>query len=52
MTSKNKNIQHLYIKNCKTLDIAIGIRAQNLKELRDELTTVYPESIHEIIKLR
>ena len=51
MTSKNKNIQHLYIKNCKTLDIAIEIRAQNLKELRDELLTVHSESTHIIIKL-
>ena len=46
MTSKNENIQAIEIKDCAILNIATGIRAQNLKELRDQLLTIHPESIY------
>jgi hypothetical protein len=46
MTSKNENIQAFNIKDCAILNIATGVRAKNLKELRDQLLTIHPESIH------
>jgi len=46
MTSNNKNIQPLNIKDCAVLNIATGVRSQNLKELRDQLSTIHPESIY------
>ena len=46
MTSKNENIQAFNIKDCAILNIATGARAKNLKELRDQLLTIHPESIH------
>ncbi|GJM16504.1 MAG: hypothetical protein DHS20C13_18310 [Thermodesulfobacteriota bacterium] len=46
MTSKNKNIQTMQVKDCEILNIATAVRAQNLKELRDELKTIHPESIY------
>ncbi len=45
MTSKNENIQPFNIKDCAILNIATGVRAKNLKELRDKLLTIHPESI-------
>ena len=45
MTSKTANLQPLHIKDCALLEIATGVRAQNLKELADSLTSVHPESI-------
>jgi len=45
MTPKNENIQPLDIKDCAVLDIATGVRAQNLKELRNQLVTIHPDSI-------
>ena len=45
MTSKSGNLQPLSIKDCAILNIATGARAKNLKELRDRLLTIHPESI-------
>jgi len=45
MTSKSGNLQPLSIKDCAILNIATGVRAKNLKELRDRLLTIHPESI-------
>ncbi len=45
MTSKTQNIQHLQIKDCEILNIATGVRAQNLQELRDALVSIHPDSI-------
>jgi len=46
MTSKNENIQAIKIKDCAILNIATGMRAKNLIELRDQLLTIHPESIY------
>lgn len=46
MTSKNENIQAIKIKDCAILNIATGMRAKNLIELRDLLLTIHPESIY------
>jgi len=46
MTSKNENIQTFQIKDCAILNIATAVRAQNLKELMDQLATIHPESIY------
>ena len=45
MPPKNENIQTFNIKDCAILNIATGVRAKNLKELRDQLLTIHPESI-------
>jgi len=45
MPSKNENMQSLSIKDCAILNIATGVRAQNIKELKDQLLTIHPESI-------
>lgn len=45
MTSKIENLQTLHIKDCEILNIATGVRAQNLEELRDSLKTIHPDSI-------
>ena len=45
MTSKTENMQPLKIKDCTVLNIATGVRAQNLKELRDALVNIHPGSI-------
>jgi hypothetical protein len=36
----------LLVKDCVLITIATGIRAQNLRELRDKLETVHPNSIY------
>lgn len=41
-----ENIEPFYVKDCTLLRIATGIHAQNLKELRDKLQTINPESIY------
>ena len=46
MTIKHNNIQPLEIKDCEILNIATGLRAQNLIELRDILKTIHPDCIH------
>ena len=46
MTIKNNNIQPLEIKDCEILNIATGLRAQNLKELRELLQMIHPDCIH------
>lgn len=45
MTPKTVNIQPLHIKDCVLLNIATGVRAQNVKELMDALATIHPRSI-------
>ena len=45
MTSKTENIQPLQIKDCEILNIATGVRAQNLQELRDALVSIHADSI-------
>jgi len=46
MTLKNNNTQTLEIKDCEILNIATGLRAQNLKEFRDLLQIIHPDCIH------
>jgi hypothetical protein len=36
----------LLVKDCALITIATGIRAQNLRELRDRLETVHPSSVY------
>jgi hypothetical protein len=36
----------LLVKDCALITIATGIRAQNLRELRDRLETIHPSSIY------
>ena len=45
MTSKTENMQPLHIKDCAPLNIATGVRAQNVLELRDALATIHPQSV-------
>lgn len=45
MTSKTENIQPLEIKDCNVLNIATGVRAQNLRELSDALVNIHPGCI-------
>ncbi len=46
MTSKNAHNQPFVIKDCALAAIATGKRAQNLKELHDNLLTIHPGSIY------
>lgn len=46
MTSKFENIQTLKIKDCEILNIATGVRAQNLEELREAINQIGPESLY------
>jgi hypothetical protein len=46
MFSKRKGPKPLVIKDCTLIAIATGRRAQNLRELRDNLQTVHPGSIY------
>jgi hypothetical protein len=41
-----KNMSSFAIKDCALIAIATGIRAQNLRELRDRLATIPPGSIY------
>jgi hypothetical protein len=45
-TRKNQESLPLLVKDCALVTIATGIRAQNLRELRDKLETVHPSSIY------
>lgn len=42
----NQQLHPLLVKDCALITIATGIRAQNLRELRDRLETVHPSSIY------
>jgi hypothetical protein len=42
----NQQSHPLLVKDCALITIATGIRAQNLRELRDRLETVHPSSIY------
>jgi len=46
MNSKNDVREPFAIKDCALIPIATGRRAQNLRELRDSLTTIHPGSIY------
>jgi len=42
----NQQSPPLLVKDCALITMATGIRAQNLRELRDRLETVHPSSIY------
>ncbi|MFH1277531.1 MAG: DUF5752 family protein [Candidatus Eisenbacteria bacterium] len=46
MSVKRQKIQSFVIRDCALAAIAIGQTAQNLRELRDHLITVHPDSIY------
>lgn len=46
MAVKRTKIQSFVIRDCALAAIATGQRAQNLRELRDHLVTVHPDSIY------
>jgi hypothetical protein len=43
---RGHHVPPLLVKDCALITIATGIRAQNLRELRDRLETVHPSSIY------
>ena len=45
MTPKTENMQPLDLKDCEILHIATGVRAQNIKQLREALVSIHPDSI-------
>lgn len=46
MGAKGPKIQSFVVQDCALAAIATGRRAQNLRELRDHLITVHPDSIY------
>jgi hypothetical protein len=46
MPTNNRRIKPFAIKDCDLIAIATGMRAQNLRELRDRLTVVHPGCIY------
>ncbi len=46
MPEEQRNPQPFAVKDCSLLAIATGVRAENLKEMRDSLNTVHPGSIY------
>ena len=46
MTTRLESTGDFFVKDCALTSIATGRRAQNLRELRDDLLTVHPGSIY------
>jgi len=43
---KKNKMEPFAIKDCALIAIATGVKVQNLRELRDKLATIHPESIY------